>query len=74
MNEEALEKPPIFGMIQRTGEVLIRMLENVKQVTIRPLIQRTIFEGTVVYTDEYDIYARLSERGLRPPYGLPCHV
>jgi hypothetical protein len=24
------EKPPIFGMIQRTGEVVIRMLENVQ--------------------------------------------
>jgi hypothetical protein len=25
----ATEKPPIFGMIQRGGEVVIRMLENV---------------------------------------------
>jgi hypothetical protein len=48
-------------MIQRTGAVLIRMLENVKQVTIGPLIQQTITEGILVYTDEYDIYARLSE-------------
>jgi transposase len=52
MNEEPLEKPPIFVMIQRTGEVLIRMLENVKQVTIGPLIQQTIIEGSVVDTDE----------------------
>jgi len=28
------EKPPIFGMIQRTGEVAIRMLADVKQATI----------------------------------------
>jgi transposase len=35
------EKPPIFGMIQRTGEVVIRMLEDVKQVTIGPLIRKT---------------------------------
>jgi len=48
-------------MIQRTGEALIRMLENVKQVTIGLLIQEMIAEGSVVYTDEYDIYARLSE-------------
>jgi transposase len=50
-------------MIQRTGAVLIRMLENVEKVTIRPLIQETITEGSVVDTDEYDIYARLSEWG-----------
>jgi hypothetical protein len=24
------EKPPIFGLIQRTGEVVIRMLANVQ--------------------------------------------
>jgi transposase len=39
-------------MIQRTGEVLIRMLENVKQVTIGPMIQQTIALGSVVDTDE----------------------
>ena len=33
----AKEKPPIFGMFQRGGEVVIRMLEDVKQVTIGPL-------------------------------------
>lgn len=45
-------------MIQRTGEVVIRMLADVKQATIGPLIRETIVEGSVVYTDEYDIYSR----------------
>jgi transposase len=49
------EKPPVFGVIQRGGEVAIRMLANVKQKTIQPLIQSTILPGTTVYTDEYDI-------------------
>ena len=59
-------------MIQRTGEVMIRMLANVKQATIGPLIKRTIAAGTVVYTDEYDIYSRLDEWG----YGhrTVCHA
>ena len=38
----AKEKPPIFGMLQRGGEVVIRMLENVKQVTIGPLIRMAL--------------------------------
>jgi transposase-like protein len=59
----AKEKPPIFGMFQRTGEVVIRMLENVQQVTIGPWIERTIAKGSIVYTDEYDIYSRLDEWG-----------
>jgi transposase len=59
-------------MIQRGGTVVIRMLENVQQVTIAPLILATIAARTVVYTDEYDIYARLTKWG----YGhrTVCHA
>jgi hypothetical protein len=49
------DKPPIFGMIERGGEVRIVMLENVQQQTLRPLLQETIEPGTVVNTDEYVI-------------------
>nr|WP_295456156.1 transposase [uncultured Thiodictyon sp.] len=49
------EKPPIFGMIERGGQVVIRMLENVQQKTIRPLILAVIAPGTQVYTDEYNM-------------------
>ena len=42
-------------MIQRTGEVVLRMLADVKQATIGPLIEKIITPGSVVYTDEYDI-------------------
>ena len=50
-------------MMERSGEVVITMLPNVQQKTIAPLIKRTIAKGTVVYTDEYDIYDRLTEWG-----------
>ena len=66
------EKPPIFGMLQRTGAVVIRMLENVKQVTVGPLMKRTIANGAVVYTDEYDIYSRLPEWGY--DHRTVCHA
>jgi transposase-like protein len=58
-------------MIQRGAEVMIQMLRNVKQSSISPLIQSMIAPGTLVYTDEYDIYNRLSEWG----YGhkTVCH-
>jgi transposase len=50
-------------MLQRTGEVVIRMLEDVQQATIGPLIRQAIAKGAVVYTDEYDIDTRLPEWG-----------
>lgn len=58
-------------MIQRGGEVVIKMLPDVKQQTIKPIIIGTIASGAMVMTDEYDIYARLPEWG----YGhqTVCH-
>lgn len=58
-------------MIQRGGEVVIKMLENVQQKTIQPIIQSTVRAGTRVYTDEYDIYARLTAWGYA--HKSVCH-
>jgi len=46
------EKPPIFGMIQRGGQVVMRMLANVQQKTIRPIMEATIAPGTTVFSRE----------------------
>lgn len=58
-------------MIQRSGEVSIQMLENVKQKTIAPIIQSVIKEGTLIYTDEYNIYDRLPQWGYK--HKTVCH-
>ena len=58
-------------MIERGGRVVIRMLENVQQKTIAPLIEKFIAPGTQVYTDEYDIYARLPQWGY--DHKTVCH-
>lgn len=50
-------------MIQRGGEVVIRMLENVQQTSIQPIMQAIIAPGTLVYTDEYAIYNRVPSWG-----------
>ncbi len=42
------------------------MLANVKQATIAPLIKATIAPGTLIYTDENSIYARLINWGYEP--------
>ena len=53
----------MFGMIQRTGQVVMRVLPNVRQATIAPVLKATIAPGTMVFTDEYDIYSRRKEWG-----------
>jgi transposase-like protein len=47
------------------------MLENVKQTTIKPLVLQTIAAGTRVFTDEYDIYARMAQWGY--VHSTVCH-
>ena len=58
-------------MIERGGELVIRMLENVQQATIQPLLTSTVAPGSLVYTDEYDIYARLEPWGYE--HQTVCH-
>jgi transposase len=58
------EKPPIFGLVQRGGTVVLHLLANVQQATIKPLILASVALGSLINTDEYAIYARLSEWGF----------
>lgn len=58
-------------MVQRGGPVVIRMLPNVKQRTIQPLVETSVAPGTTLYTDEYDIYGRLEEWGFE--HHSVCH-
>lgn len=58
--------------MQRSGEVFIQLLENVKQVTIEPIIRAIIEQGSLVHTDEYGIYARLEAWGYA--HKAVCHA
>ncbi|WP_429649581.1 transposase, partial [Skermanella aerolata] len=65
------EKPPILGLIQRGGEVVLHMLANVQQTTIRPIIEGVVAPGSCIHTDEYSIYARLTAWGYE--HKAVCH-
>jgi transposase len=47
------------------------MLPNVQQKTIKPIIMSTVAVGTLIFTDEYDIYGRLPEWGYQ--HKTVCH-
>ena len=65
------EKPPVFGMIQRGGEVVINLLNNVQKVTIKPFIEKMVEKGSLIYTDEYAIYNSLEDWGYK--HKSVCH-
>ena len=60
----ATEKPPVFGMVQRSGEAVIRLLDNVQKRTIKPLVLQAVAAGTLIHTDEYAIYGSLAGWGF----------
>ena len=68
----AKDKPPILGLIQRGGQVVLHMLANVRQTTIQPLIAAAVAKGSLVHTDEYGSYARLEAWGYR--HKTVCHA
>ncbi len=68
----AKDKPPVLGLIQRGGQVVLRMLANVRQTTIKPVIMEAVAEGALVHTDEYNVYARLPAWGYR--HKTVCHA
>ncbi len=47
------------------------MLANVQRKTIKPIIEKAIAKGTLVFPDEYDIYGNLKRMGYK--YKTVCH-
>jgi transposase-like protein len=57
------EKPPVFGMMERGGHVVMPLVAHVKPKTMEPFLKDTMESGTLVYTDAYSMYARLERWG-----------
>ena len=50
-------------MIQRGGELVLKVVDNVQQKTIKPLIEKHVTKGSTAYTDEYVIYGKMTQWG-----------
>jgi transposase len=52
--------------------VILHRLRNVQQATIKPIITQAVAPGTLIHTDESDIYARLPAWG--DGHKTVCHA
>jgi len=50
-------------MVQRGGLVSLKVLPNVQQITIQPIIEYSVEKGATFYTDKYNIYNKLTSWG-----------
>ena len=55
------DKVPVFGMLQRGGNVVAKVVANTRVKTLRKEINKTIVEGSTVYSDEWN-YGNLSRK------------
>ena len=58
-------KTIVFGMLERAGNVMTRVVANVRRVTLEAVILEKIAFGATISTDELRSYAKLSRHGYR---------
>ena len=58
-------KVPVFGILERNGQVRVEVVKNVKAETLMSLAVKTVRRGSIVYTDKYLGYDSLMFCGYR---------
>lgn len=56
-------KTPVFGMLERGGNVVAMKVEETTKAVIYPIIHRAVQSGTNIYSDDFNLY-----KGLRANY------
>ena len=59
----APNKTVVFGMLERNGDVMLKVVPNVRKNTLQPIIKENVESGSTVHTDELKSYTGLSKAG-----------
>jgi len=57
-------KTVVFGMIQRGGDVMTRIVPNVRRATLQPIVAEKVEKGSTISTDELPTYNTLGTQGF----------
>lgn len=58
-------KTIVMGMIQRDGEVIARVVPNIKKQTLHTIIESNVKAGSEIHTDELTSYQGLNKKGFK---------
>jgi transposase len=61
----AAAKIPVFGILERAGQVCVEVVPNVKAQTLLDLTVKKVRRGSIVYTDRYQSYDALMFCGYK---------
>jgi transposase-like protein/DNA-directed RNA polymerase subunit RPC12/RpoP len=55
----------VFGMVERGGNIIAKVVPDTKKRTLQGIIKSHVKEGSTISTDEFAVYDRLSEMGFK---------
>lgn len=58
-------KTVLFGMMQRDGEVMTRVVPDAKTSSIQPIILENVEKKSTVHSDEWHAYKKLGKKGYK---------
>jgi transposase-like protein len=62
------KKTTVFGMVERGGEIITRVVPDAKRETLVPLIEQYVSKGTVMSSDDWKAYRKLRTLGYKHRY------
>ena len=68
---DAKEKVAVFGMVERGGDVMLRVVEHVDSNTLGGHIRRNVEKGSTISSDEWPSYKVLTKAGFE--HGVVNH-
>src|ERR1035441_4595782 len=57
------KKTIVFGMVQRKGNVMTKVVPNAKSTTLTPIIEKNVYKLSKLHTDESKSYTKISHSG-----------
>jgi len=57
------KKVPVFGMVERGGNLMTKVVPNARRETLDPIITGAVALGSTVHTDEFHVYKYLGKIG-----------
>jgi transposase-like protein len=59
----AAGKTVVLGMMERNGDVMTKVVDNIKRVTLQPIVEANVEKGSTLNTDELQSYVGLANKG-----------
>lgn len=63
VQEGKRRKAIVMGMVERDGDLMTKVVPNVRKKTLLPIIEENIEKGSLLHTDELRTYKRLDKHG-----------